>query len=91
MANTRRPDQRGNSIIVESGLIAGDLQRLKFSRPVKLYDHDHSLVARVHYFSMRRLLLREIAIIKRMIFGLLRGARHRPSRGTRAGAGARIR
>ena len=58
---------------------------------MKLYDHDVSPIARVHYCYIRRLLLREIAIIKRVIFGPLRGARRRPSRGTRAGASARIR
>jgi hypothetical protein len=58
---------------------------------MKLYDHDLSHIARVHYCYIRRLLLREITIIKQMIFGLLCGARRRPSRGTRAGASARIR
>ncbi|MEM5398832.1 MULTISPECIES: hypothetical protein [Paraburkholderia] len=58
---------------------------------MKLYDHDPGRIARVHYCYMRRLLLREIAINKWMIFGLLGGARRRPSRGTRPGAGARIR
>ncbi|MCP3725334.1 hypothetical protein M3I53_19770 [Paraburkholderia sp. CNPSo 3272] len=91
MARTRRPLQRGNSIIVKSGLIAGNFARLKSSLPMKLYEHDHSLIARVHYCYIQRLLLREIAIIKPMIFGVLCGARRRPSRGTRAGAGARIR